>query len=317
MPLGHEIGLRYALGKYFDDVGQYDNAFSNYRQANELTRRYGSSDNTAKLAQRVDAVLGSFDAAFMRRSRAATSDSETPVFIVGMPRSGTSLAEQILASHPAVFGGGELPFWDSAFAAYKKAERESAAGEQLIAGMASDYLTRITSISGGALRVVDKMPANFLYAGLIHAAFPRARIIHMQRHPIDTCLSIYFQNFSAMGAYANDLDNLASYYTQYLRITEHWGAVLPAASLMSIRYEALIEDLEGCTRRMLDFIGLPWDPKCLDFHRTDRIASTASKWQVRQEINFASAGRWRNYEAFIGPLRHLVSLSAGATNASG
>jgi tetratricopeptide (TPR) repeat protein len=314
-PLGQEIALRYALGKYFDDVGQYDSAFSNYRQANELTKRYGSSDNTAKLTQRVDEVLRNFDAAVIRRRRSATSDSETPVFIIGMPRSGTSLAEQILASHPAVFGGGELPFWDSAFAAYKKAELEDGAGEQLLPGIASDYLARVTATSGGALRVVDKMPANFLYAGLIHAAFPKARIIHMQRHPIDTCLSIYFQNFSAMGAYANDLDNLASYYSQYLRISEHWGAVLPASALMSIRYEALIEDLEGCARRMLDFIGIPWDPRCLDFHQTDRIVTTASKWQVRQEINFASAGRWRNYEKFSGPLRHLMSSSADSTNA--
>jgi hypothetical protein len=130
----------------------------------------------------------------------------------------------------------------------------------------------------------------------------------MQRHPIDTCLSIYFQNFFGMGPYANDLDDLAHYYGEYIRITNHWRAVLPAATLLEVPYEALLEDQEGWTRRIVEFIDLPWDPKCLDFHRTERVVITASKWQVRQKINAASAGRWRNYEKFVGPLRHLMDL---------
>jgi tetratricopeptide (TPR) repeat protein len=310
LPLGHEISLRYALGKYFDDVRQFDEAFSHYRQANELTKRYGSNYDRTKLTQRVDQIIGSFDAAFMRQSRARASTSELPVFIIGMPRSGTSLTEQILASHPAVFGAGELPFWDTAFVAYKEAVLKSDIGANLIPGVANDYLGRLTALSGGARRVIDKMPANFMYAGLIHAAFPRARILHMQRHPIDTCLSIYFQNFFNMGPYANNLDNLAYYYGEYVRITNHWRAVLPATTLLEIPYEALIEDQEGWTRRMLDFIGLPWDPKCLDFHQTERVVITASKWQVRQKIHAASAGRWRNYEKFLGPLQRLIDLPA-------
>jgi tetratricopeptide (TPR) repeat protein len=308
LPLGHEISLRYAQGKYFDDLGQYDEAFGHYRQANELTKRYGSNFDRVNLTQRVSEIIHSFDAAFMRQCQACGSASELPVCILGMPRSGTSLAEQILASHPAVFGAGEVTFWDAAFLAYREAERDGKTGENLIPGMARDYLERLTALAGGAPRVVDKMPANFLYAGLIHAAFPRARIIHMQRHPIDTCLSIYFQNFFNMGPYANDLDNLAHYYGEYVRITNHWRAVLPATALLEIPYEALIEDQEGCTRRMLDFIGLPWDPKCLDFHQTDRIVITASKWQVRQKIHATSAGRWRNYEKFAGPLQTLMNL---------
>jgi hypothetical protein len=156
--------------------------------------------------------------------------------------------------------------------------------------------------------VVDKMPANFLYAGLIHAVLPRARIIHMQRHPIDTCLSIYFQNFPNMGPYANDLDNLAFYYEEYLRITAHWRTVLPAATLLEVPYEGLLEDQEGWTRRLLDFVGLPWDPRCLDFHRTERVVVTASKWQVRQKMNSSSAGRFKNYEKFLGPLQRLAEI---------
>jgi tetratricopeptide (TPR) repeat protein len=309
LPLGHEISLRYALGKYFDDVRQYDHAFEHYRQANELTKRYGSNYDRANLTRLVDQLIGSFDTEFIRRCRAQTSTSQLPVFIVGMPRSGTSLAEQILASHPAVFGAGEVAFWNAAYHANPNAQREGKLDANLIAGMARDYLEHMTSLSGGAQRVVDKLPANFLYAGLIHCALPQARIIHMQRHPIDTCLSIYFQNFFSIGPYANDLGNLAHYYGEYVRITNHWRAVLPATSLLDVPYEALIDDQEGWSRRMLDFIGLAWDPKCLDFHQTDRVVITASKWQVRQKIGKSSVGRWRNYERFVGPLLSLLQLS--------
>jgi tetratricopeptide (TPR) repeat protein len=306
LPLRHEISLRYAVGKYFDDVREYDNAFRNYRQANELSKRYGSHYDGAKLTQRVDAIIGSFDAAFMRERHSFASDSELPVFIIGMPRSGTSLTEQILASHPAVFGAGELTFWGSAFSAYEAAGLKSHGGASLVSDMARDYLDRLAALSAGALRVVDKMPANFLCAGLIHAAFPKARIIHMQRHPIDTCLSIYFQNFFNIEAYANDFDNLAHYYAEYIRISDHWRAVLPATTLLEIPYEGLIEDQEGWSRRMLDFIGLPWDPQCLDFHLTNRVVLTTSKWQVRQKLHAASAGRWRNYAKFVAPLQRLI-----------
>jgi tetratricopeptide (TPR) repeat protein len=312
-PLGSEISLRYALGKYFDDVGEYDEAFEHYRQANELSKSQGSSYERAKLTRRVDEIISSFDAQFIRRCRTEGSTTQLPVFIVGMPRSGTSLTEQILASHPAVFGAGEVSFWDTAFIDYREADVQSKTatapvGASLIARIAGDYLERLTAYSSAALRVVDKMPANFWYLGLIHIAIPQARIIHMQRHPIDTCLSIYFQNFFNMDPYANDFDNLAHYYGEYLRITDHWRAVLPATALLEVPYEALIEDQEGWTRRMLYFIGLPWDPKCLDFHETERVVITASKWQVRQKIHTASAGRWRNYEKYVAPLRHLVNL---------
>ena len=302
-PLAHEISLRYGLGKYFDDVGQYASAFENYRQANELTKRYGSSYDREKLTQRVDQIMHCFDAAFVRDPPNQGSSSELPVLIVGMPRSGTSLTEQILASHPAVFGAGEVPFWDGAFNVYQKAALSGPVDPTLLPGMAAAYLERFAAASAGVLRVVDKLPGNFLYAGMIHSAFPRARIIHMQRHPLDTCLSIYFQNFFGMGPYANDLDNLAHYYGEYLRITNHWRTVLPATALLEVPYEALIEDQEGWSRKMLEFIGLPWDPKCLDFHQTERAVITASKWQVRQKIHSGSAGRWRNYEPFVGPLR--------------
>jgi len=306
LPLRHEISLRYSLGKYYDDVKQYDQAFSHYRQANELSKRYGAEYDREGLTDRVDRIIDSFNAASVRRLEARGHVSERPVFIVGLPRSGTSLTEQILASHPDVFGAGELDFWQTALTAFEVAGFESEAAANLIPVMARDFLDRLTGLGGDAPRVVDKMPLNFMSVGLIHAAFPNARIIHLRRHPIDTCLSIYFQFFSRLHPYAYDFDNLVHYYRQYRRVTDHWRAVLPATALLEVSYEALIEDQEGWTRRMLEFIGLPWDPKCLDFHLSERAVITFSKWQVRQRIHAASAGRWRNYENFIGPLRSLL-----------
>ncbi len=306
LPLHQEIALRYALGKFCDDTGRYEEAFENYRRANELTRRYGGRYESARFSERVARIIRTFDAPFTAAVHAGASDSQRPLFIVGMPRSGTSLAEQILASHPAVFGAGEVVFWDAAFERGLAAGGEAAQLEALIPSLAREYLERTGAAAGDAERVIDKMPANFLYAGLIHAVFPRARIIHMQRHPIDTCLSIYFQNFFNTSPYTNDFGDLAHYYQQYLRVMRHWRAVLPQGVLLEVPYEALVQDQEGWSRRMVEFAGLAWDARCLSFHETERVVVTASRWQVRQRISQASAGRWRNYEKYVGPLRGLV-----------
>jgi hypothetical protein len=223
-----------------------------------------------------------------------------------MPRSGTTLAEQILASHPAVFGAGELTFWNDASARYPSSARNSDDSEHLIGKLAADYLELLAGLSPDALRVVDKMPANFTSLGLIHAALPNARIIHLRRNPLDTCLSIYFQHFKTSHAYANDLEDLALYYLEYLRLMQHWHSTLPVGSILDVPYEGLVDAQEEWTRKMLAFIDLPWDARCLDFHRTNRSVVTASKWQVRQKISTTSVGRWRNYEGFLGPLRPLV-----------
>jgi tetratricopeptide (TPR) repeat protein len=311
LPLRQEVSLRYALGKYFDDVGQYDEAFESYRRANELTKP-GSRYDGAKLTQSAEQIMSVCEAGFSRQRLPPASASQLPVFIVGMPRSGTSLTEQILASHPLVFGAGEVRFWDKPFAALAKAGPAGAGSIGSLPAVAQDYLERVTKHAGAALRVTDKMPANFRYLGLIHAVFPNARIIHMQRHPLDTCLSIYFQDFSNVSPYADDLGNIAHYYGEYLRLMAYWRRALPAATLLEVPYEALIEEPESWTRRMLDFIGVPWDPKCLDFHQTERVVITASKWQVRQKIHSASVGRWRHYEAHLAPLRHLLEASGRA-----
>ena len=311
LPLRHEICLRYALGKYNDDLRLYESAFEQYSLANDLAKRTGPNYDPAMATAGVDDIIGRFDAAFIARAQGIGNRSQRPVFIVGMPRSGTSLTEQILASHPEVFGAGELPFWGRASGAFQTVEYAGRPVLDQIAGMARDYLAGLSQLSENASRVVDKMPANFLNLGLIHAAFPNARIIHMRRHPIDTCLSIHFQYFFSVHPYANDLSALAHYYTQYLRIMEHWRRILPAETLLEVPYESLVCEQEFWSRRMLEFVGLPWDSQCLNFHETDRSVFTASKWQVRQKIHANSTGRWQNYAKFVGPLRTLIEPSAG------
>jgi hypothetical protein len=215
-----------------------------------------------------------------------------------MPRSGTSLAEQILASHPQVFGAGELSYWHSASASMQ-ANGDSEPGT--VRRFGAEY-ERLLAQMPAAARVVDKMPTNFLELGLICSALPGTRIIHMQRDPVDTCLSIYFQDFRGTIAYANELDDLAHFYQQYARLMAHWRRVLPEGALLDVPYEALVDDQEQWTRRMLEFVDLPWDARCLEFHQTQRSVVTASKWQVRQKISNSSVARWRHYQAHIGPL---------------
>jgi tetratricopeptide (TPR) repeat protein len=301
LPPQKEVQLRYAIGKYFDDTQQFEQAFESYRRANNLTRHYRSAYDRQQMTQAVDSIIRCYDRDWLRRACIDGDASVRPVFVVGMARSGTTLAEQILASHRSVAGAGELMYWNSAAAGFKPAAQAGAVG-----ALARSYLRLLERLSADALRVVDKMPGNFLHLGLIHAALPCAHIIHMRRNPIDTCLSIYFQHFEAFHSYATDLDDLAHYYDQYRRLMTHWQAILPAQALLDLSYEALVADQEACSRSLVQFIGLPWDPQCIEFHRTSRRVISASKWQVRQKISSASVGRWRNYERFITPLMRLA-----------
>jgi len=305
IPIGEEISLRHALGSYFDGCGRYDEAFAEYAQANDLTKRRQPAYEPSKVTRRVDRIIEDFAA--LDDQIQVSSAPPIPIFIIGMPRSGTSLAEQILASHPEIFGGGEIVFWSSVYDAWFETRVRDEPTKPLLQRYAADYLGKLQALGTNARLVVDKMPANFLYAGLIHAALPQARIIHLQRHPIDTCLSIYFQNFYNIGPYASDLQAMAHYYAQYLRIMEHWRAVLPPATLLEVPYESLVSDPEPWTRRMLDFVGVPWNSQCLEFHKVERPVITASRWQVRQKIHTQSIERWRRYEKYLSPLLTLLA----------
>ena len=310
LPPRREVPLRYALGKYFDDVGEYTLAFENYRRANELSNRARPEHGLAQLSHGVDRIIHTHTREWLNRSSADSNPSARPVFIVGMPRSGTTLAEQILASHADVYGAGELDFWSKAAAAYGNERSESAEPGE-IGKLAKRYLALLSGLSSDSLRVVDKMPGNFMYLGLIRAALPGAHIIHMQRDPIDTCLSIYFHDFGGAHPYAGDLNDLAAYYAEYARLMDHWRATLPSGALLDLPYEELVKDPESWSRRMVEFIGLPWDPNCMEFHRTRRTVNTHSKWQARQKVSTSSVGRWRNYERFLGPLLPLAGASRG------
>ncbi len=309
LPSQRELHLQYALGKYFDDRQQYDEAFAHFRRANELSRQHKSLYDREAMARQVDAAIEHFDSIWIAATKAAGNPTPCPVFVVGMWRSGTTLAEQILASHPMVYGAGELPCWNQAAALVARSLSERNGSEDtltLMRRLADDYVQLLRGYSDDAQRFVDKMCSNFLHLGLIAAALPQARIIHLQRHPIDTCLSMYFQDFLLTHSYANDLDDLAHYYGQYRRIMQHWRQTLDAGSMLEVPYEQLVSDPESWTRRMLEFIELPWDPRCLEFHRTERAVRTVSKWQVRQRIHKGSVERWRNYAAHVEPLLKLL-----------
>jgi tetratricopeptide (TPR) repeat protein len=306
LPPRSEIDLRFAIGKYFDDVGEFEKAFISYRRANEIMKTRRAPFDRQQMVRSVDATIEFFDREWICGTARNSIATARPVLIVGMPRSGTTLLEQILASHPSVHGAGELTFWHDASATFESSRRDGDPGTRIATALGEDYLRLLDGLSPDSLRVVDKMPSNFLHLGLIHAALPNARIIHLQRNPIDTCLSVYFQHFELAHSYANDLDDLAHYYGQYVRIMQHWRSTLPRETILDLSYEALINDQEAMIRKLLEFVGLPWDPRCIEFHRYgSAVTTTASKWQVRQKIGQSSIGRWRNYEQFIAPLLAL------------
>jgi tetratricopeptide (TPR) repeat protein len=310
--------LHFALGAVFDRMGDYTRAFTYYHHGNELRKEYDRSRGIVfkpDVCRRLtDRLIAAYTPAYFERVRGFGLDTERPVFVVGMLRSGTTLVEQILASHPAVYGAGELPHLGTIVNTvaqrlggterYPECMKSlSAAAVKVLAG---EYEEALVQASGGrqppeALRIIDKLPANYLNLGLIATLFPKSRIIHCRRDPVDTCLSCYFQNFQEPIAYTLDLRHLGVYYREYERLMAHWAAVLPMP-FFDLSYEELTAEQEATSRRLVDFCGLEWDERCLRFHETARAVQTASVLQVRQPIYRSSVGRWRRYEAFVQPL---------------
>ena len=298
--------LHFALGKACDDLGRYDDAFAHYRQANALV---ATRFDFERFTEYVDQVIQAYDSDLLSRRSDFGRASDLPVFIVGMPRSGTSLVEQILASHPQVFGAGELknialitealPRTLNTATPYPQCIRELDRPQSQ--ELADTYLDHLRQLGDGAERVVDKMMTNFLHLGLVALLLPSARIIHCRRNPLDTCLSCYFQDFSHRPGFAYDLDHLARYNGQYVRAMQHWRSVLPRP-MLEVDYEQLTADQEGVSRSMIEYCGLDWDSRCLQFHRTRRVVQTASTWQVQQPMHTRSSGRWKKYQAHLQPL---------------
>ncbi len=312
--------LHFARARLLDKAGDYDQAFEHYRQGNELrkvyVRRRGAAFDPAEQQRVVDALRDAYSPAYFEGVRSLGDTSELPVFIVGMMRSGTSLAEQILASHPRVFGAGELRDIDRLVAHLPRrlgtTEAYPACIHRLdaptVRALAGEHLERLRQRGGEAARVIDKQPFNFLHLGLIATLFPRARIIHCRRDPVDTCLSCYFQNFGEPMGFTLDLEHLGLYYREYERLMAHWAQVLPVP-VFELDYEELTADQEAVSRRLVAFCGLEWDERCLRFHETRRPVRTASTLQVRRPMYRDAVGRWKRYAAHLGPL--LEALGEG------
>ena len=321
LPKEEQMHLHFALGKAYGDVGRRELAFHHLLEGNALKRQQVAyhEEQSLGLFDRTRAV---FSAELMREKAGFGEPSSVPIFILGMPRSGTTLIEQILASHPRVYGAGELPAFDRAVTALGSDGPAisfpeivpSLTGAQL-RQLGKSYLANVAAIAPEAARITDKMPANFRYVGLIHLALPNARIIHTQRDPIDTCLSCFSKLFAGDQPFAYDLRELGRYYRAYEQVMAHWRAVLPPGVMLEVRYEDVVADLESQARRIIAHAGLEWDDACLAFYKTQRPVQTASASQVRQPIYATSVGRWVPYRHLIQPLLGILQPQNGGREA--
>jgi hypothetical protein len=297
-----------------EDDGEYPPAFHEYLEGNRLYRRL-IRYSTESQRRYLEELRRGFGPEFMRRS---TGDpSELPVFIVGMPRSGTSLVEQVLAGHGAVHGGGELTLLSDAWRrhlgprfAVDFAAGVAAMPDAELRAVAGEYLAGLRALAPRASRVTDKMPSNFMQLGLIHALFPGARIVHCRRDPVDTCVSCFTNLFRNGQLFSYDLKELGEFYRLYAEQMEYWRGVLPAGTMLELDYEELVQDLESGARRLVAHCGLAWDPACLDFHTAERAVQTASAWQVRQPVYRSSVQRGRRYADELGPLLEALGSLA-------
>jgi tetratricopeptide (TPR) repeat protein len=297
--------LHFAAGKALDDLKDYGAAMEQFDAANRIRRSITGFDRN-DFERTVGLLIARFTRDFFAHNAGLGQDDETPVLVLGMPRSGTTLIERVISSHPRVGGGGELSFWSEQAPKWVHAElRELGAAAD---GIRSAYRRVLHGIAPDALRVTDKMPFNFLWLGVVHALLPNARVIHCRRNPIDTCLSVYTTHFTQNWGFASDKGDLAAYYRQYLRLMEHWRTVLPPDRFFEVDYEEATAAPEGVAHRLIASCGLEWDPACLRPDQNADTVRTASKWQARQPIYRSSVERWRNYEPWLGELRGLLPV---------
>jgi tetratricopeptide (TPR) repeat protein len=316
----------FALGRVFNRQGAYDQAFACFQHANDLRRKLLEGENTAFDAReqqaRVEAIVAYYDSTYFERVKGWGNQSAAPIFILGMPRSGSTLVEQILASHPQAIGTGEVGEIPEFFARW---EARASAGRTR-AGLSGDHWAAppilldeaaaqrqaaeflALAAQTGAERITVKNLANHFYVGLIATLFPGARIIYCRREPLDVCLSCYFQNFESAD-FAWSLADIGFYYRRYANLMDHWRRVLPAP-IHEVSYEELVQDQEKVTRALLAYCGLNWDERCLAYFKTRRAVRTASALQVRQPLFKGAIGRWKFYRAHLGPLFAALGLPA-------
>lgn len=307
------MGLGFALAKAYNECGEKRRAFEHMIRANALKRKTINFD-IEKERQTFRLIADVFHKRFFDDDPGGGDPSTAPIFIVGMPRSGTTLVEQILASHSAVHGAGELNHLHAVggpAVAYLRGGWRPESAAKLIpewrVAAGRDYLSLVGALPPGKTRVTDKQPVNFPYVGIIRAILPNAKVIHCRRDPLDTCLSVFRLLFTGGLPFSYDLRELGTYYTLYRELMAHWHDVLPGF-VFDVQYEDMVDDQEGTSRRLLEFCGLPWEDSCLEFHRTDRTVRTASLSQVRQPIYRASVGAWRAYADQLGPLFEALGM---------
>jgi tetratricopeptide (TPR) repeat protein len=308
--------LHFTLAYTLDRQGSYQEAFQHYSQGNDLRRQIFSQQGLGWSAQahhdHVSRLIATFTPEFFQRVAPFGRDTDLPVFIVGVPRSGTTLVNQILAAHPQLAAPGELldiPNLALEMASTLQALEGYPAclariDRETTQTLADGYLERLGQLGSGAVRITDKLPENYLHLGLIALLFPRARIIHCRRDPLDTCVSCYTQNFKFV-RFATSLEDIGLYYREYERLMAHWRSVLPLR-LYEVQYEELVANQETITRALVAHCGLEWSDSCLAFHETRRVVHTSSKFQVRQPIYSRAIGRWKQFEAHLQPLRDAL-----------
>jgi hypothetical protein len=307
------MDLHFALGKAHADIGRHDSAFRHLEAANMIKRGQTGYDEAATLGQ-FERIAEAFTPEVMRRLAGCGDPSSLPVFIVGMPRSGTTLVEQVLASHPEVFGAGEIGDLEAAVGGSGGVSRlperiASMTGEQL-RRIGTNHCERVAALAPTAQRITDKMLTNFRFIGLIHLVLPNARIIHVRRNPIDTCLSCFFRLFSGGLPFTYDLAELGRYYRAYARLMAHWRSALPEGAMLEVQYEDLVTDFAAQARRLVAHCDLEWDARCSAFHETRRPVMTSSAAQVRQPIYRSSIDGWQPYRHRLGPLLDALAITA-------
>ncbi len=307
LPVASRIHLNCALGKYYDDIGDPDRAFACWRDGASLKRqtlRYDAAQDERAMA----AIAASFPPGDWATSLDRGDPSDLPIFILGMPRSGTTLVEQILASHPQIHGAGEIGLLRTVLEGLQIRPDLLLSGAFKTGPFAdelrrrgAEYVGRLRALDPQAARITNKLPNNFMLAGAIHLVLPRAAIVFCRRDLRDVCLSCYQTLFMQGHAWSYDLTELGRYAAAFARLMEHWRRVLPGR-ILDLDYEALVAEPEAQARRLVEHCGISWDERCLDFHRTGRAVRTASVGQVRQPIYRRSVGRWRRFERHLGPL---------------
>jgi tetratricopeptide (TPR) repeat protein len=309
--INDNILLSYSLGRAYDNNEEYNAAFSYTHQANQLERKAFDYSQTIS-DQYFDSIKRIFSKEMLETHPGTGAELDTPIFIVGMPRSGTSLVEQILASHSKVFGAGELQDLPALIKITQYVTRSKfpdnipSMPKELLVRISNQYLWQLGAHAKGEHHITDKLPHNFMNIGLIHIMFPKAKIIHCQRDPADTCFSIYQNYFSEQHHYSHSLEELGNYYRQYMKLMDHWHAVLPG-KIYNSNYEKLVANPDHEIKEILNYCGLLYEEKCANFYETSRTVSTASAAQVRKPINNLSVMKWKKYQDHLKPLTKILS----------